>query len=221
MVAEPRLGEQSLPVHAVLPNPPLTSYHCFVPDAGHRTALAHAPAGRNFPWIALGRGLTLPVVRTTASDHNQGETWFHSRNNKPGEASTRCSSRPAGTCATPPRPTSTPRAAWRFASFPSARLRLRRLPALRRRQGRRRDRGEEGGRDADRRRDPVRQVRARPARRPAAWRRPLPFFYESTGVETHFTNGLDPEPRARNVFAFHRPETLAEWLRSPAASRRC
>ncbi|MCU0294308.1 MAG: DEAD/DEAH box helicase family protein, partial [Thermoanaerobaculaceae bacterium] len=45
-----------------------------------------------------------------------------------------------------------------------------------------------------------------------AWRRPLPFVYESTGVETHFTNGLDPEPRARPVFAFHRPETLAAWL---------
>ena len=46
-----------------------------------------------------------------------------------------------------------------------------------------------------------------------AWRRPLPFLYESTGVETHFTNGLDPEPRARPVFAFHTPEMLAEWLR--------
>ena len=45
-----------------------------------------------------------------------------------------------------------------------------------------------------------------------AWRRPLPFVYESTGVETHFTNGLDPVPRARAVFAFHRPETLADWL---------
>ena len=45
-----------------------------------------------------------------------------------------------------------------------------------------------------------------------AWRRPLPFLYESTGVETHYTNGLDPEPRARPVFAFHRPETLAAWL---------
>jgi len=40
---------------------------------------------------------------------------------------------------------------------------------------------------------------------------PLPFCYESTGVETHFTNTLDPEPRARPVFAFHRPETLIEW----------
>ena len=28
---------------------------------------------------------------------------------------------------------------------------------------------------------------------------------------------LDPEPRARNVFAFHRPETLAEWLSAAAA----
>ncbi|MFO1405605.1 MAG: type I restriction-modification enzyme R subunit C-terminal domain-containing protein [Azonexus sp.] len=45
-----------------------------------------------------------------------------------------------------------------------------------------------------------------------AWRRPLPFLYESTGIETHFTNGLDPDPRARPVFAFHRPETLADWL---------
>jgi type I restriction enzyme R subunit len=44
-----------------------------------------------------------------------------------------------------------------------------------------------------------------------AWRRPLPFIYESTGIETHFTNGFDPEPRARNVFAFHKPETLAAW----------
>ena len=46
-----------------------------------------------------------------------------------------------------------------------------------------------------------------------AWRRPLPFLYESTGIETHFSNGLDPEPRARNVFAFHRPDILAEWLK--------
>ena len=45
-----------------------------------------------------------------------------------------------------------------------------------------------------------------------AWCRPLPFLYQSTGVETHFTNGLDPDPRARPVFAFHRPETLAAWL---------
>ena len=42
--------------------------------------------------------------------------------------------------------------------------------------------------------------------------RPLPFLYESTGVETRFSNGLDPQPRSRNVFSFHTPETLAESL---------
>ena len=45
-----------------------------------------------------------------------------------------------------------------------------------------------------------------------AHRRPLPFLYESTGAETQFTNGLDPEPRSRPVFAFHTPGTLVEWL---------
>ena len=37
------------------------------------------------------------------------------------------------------------------------------------------------------------------------YQRPLPFLYESTGVETRFTNLLDPEPRSRPVFSFHRP----------------
>lgn len=41
---------------------------------------------------------------------------------------------------------------------------------------------------------------------------PLPFLYQSTGVETFFTNRLDPEPRSRRVFAFHRPDTLARWI---------
>ncbi len=45
-----------------------------------------------------------------------------------------------------------------------------------------------------------------------AWFRPLPFCYQSTGIETCFTSGLDPDPRSRRVFSFHRPETLAEWL---------
>jgi type I restriction enzyme R subunit len=58
----------------------------------------------------------------------------------------------------------------------------------------------------------ARYAQGLPATLPA-WRRPLPFLYESTGAETHFTNALDPEPRARNVFAFHRPYTLAEWLK--------
>lgn len=45
-----------------------------------------------------------------------------------------------------------------------------------------------------------------------AWRRPLPFVFESTGVETRFTNGLDPAPRARPLFAFYRPDLLLHWL---------
>jgi type I restriction enzyme R subunit len=43
---------------------------------------------------------------------------------------------------------------------------------------------------------------------------PLPFLYESTGDETMFTDGFDPQPRSRPVFAFHRPETFARWLRN-------
>ena len=39
----------------------------------------------------------------------------------------------------------------------------------------------------------------------------LPFGYESTGVDTRFTCGLDPDPASRRVFTFHRPETFARW----------
>ncbi|MBX9584007.1 MAG: DEAD/DEAH box helicase family protein [Gemmataceae bacterium] len=41
-----------------------------------------------------------------------------------------------------------------------------------------------------------------------AHRLPLPFHYEATGTVTQFTNLLDPAPRSRPVFAFHRPEEL-------------
>ncbi len=54
---------------------------------------------------------------------------------------------------------------------------------------------------------------------PQAWHRPLPFLYESTGLETRFTNGLDPDPRSRRVFCFHRPETLAGWAEQPDTLR--
>ena len=43
-------------------------------------------------------------------------------------------------------------------------------------------------------------------------RLPLPFAYESTGIETFFRDERDPEARSRRVFAFHQPETLQEWL---------
>jgi type I restriction enzyme R subunit len=47
---------------------------------------------------------------------------------------------------------------------------------------------------------------------PTAFEGALPFVYQSTGTETRFTNTLDPEPASRDVFWFHRPETLAGWL---------
>ncbi|MEO7001700.1 MAG: DEAD/DEAH box helicase family protein [Ktedonobacterales bacterium] len=49
-------------------------------------------------------------------------------------------------------------------------------------------------------------------------REPLPFTYETTGIETRFTSLLDPMPRSRQVFAFHRPETLAAWLAQAPAT---
>lgn len=45
----------------------------------------------------------------------------------------------------------------------------------------------------------------------------LPFVFEASGSETHFTNGYDPEPRARRVFSFPRPEALARILRDAEA----
>jgi len=41
---------------------------------------------------------------------------------------------------------------------------------------------------------------------------PLPFLYEATGVITRFTDQRDLKPRSREVFTFHRPETLREFL---------
>ncbi len=48
----------------------------------------------------------------------------------------------------------------------------------------------------------------------------LPFLYESTGIETFFRDERDPHPRSRRVFAFHRPETLAQWLEESDTLRR-
>jgi type I restriction enzyme, R subunit len=41
---------------------------------------------------------------------------------------------------------------------------------------------------------------------------PLPFLYLSTGTTIKLTNLLDPEPRSRQIFHVHQPETLAHWL---------
>lgn len=47
----------------------------------------------------------------------------------------------------------------------------------------------------------------------------LPFVYLSTGEVTTFTDFRDPKPRARNVFTFHRPETLSFWLKKTKSLR--
>lgn len=47
-----------------------------------------------------------------------------------------------------------------------------------------------------------------------AWRLPLPFHFMSTGKETYFANRLDPDYAPREVFAFHKPETLIEMAKS-------
>ena len=44
------------------------------------------------------------------------------------------------------------------------------------------------------------------------YRKPLPFGYESTGIETFFRDLRDPDSRTRRVFAFHKPETLLQWI---------
>ncbi|MEU8668152.1 DEAD/DEAH box helicase family protein [Streptomyces anulatus] len=48
----------------------------------------------------------------------------------------------------------------------------------------------------------------------AVWREsePFAFRYATTGTETYFVNRLDPDPRSREVFSFHRPETVAGWM---------
>jgi len=43
--------------------------------------------------------------------------------------------------------------------------------------------------------------------------------YESTGVITRFTDYRDPKPRGRNVFSFHQPKTIAEWLKKDSSLR--
>lgn len=47
----------------------------------------------------------------------------------------------------------------------------------------------------------------------------LPFVYLSTGEVTALTDFRDPKPRARNVFSFHRPKTIQDWLKKPQSLR--
>jgi len=49
--------------------------------------------------------------------------------------------------------------------------------------------------------------------------RPLPFAYLATGEVTCLINMLDPHPRSRRIFAFHKPATLTEWLAAETLDR--
>jgi hypothetical protein len=44
----------------------------------------------------------------------------------------------------------------------------------------------------------------------------LPFVYESTGAQTFFSDYRDPDPRARDVFAFHCASVPPECVKTPA-----
>ena len=51
---------------------------------------------------------------------------------------------------------------------------------------------------------------------------PLPFLYVSTGVDTRFINGLDPDPKSRRISHLphiHRPETLSDWVKAETLDR--
>jgi len=53
----------------------------------------------------------------------------------------------------------------------------------------------------------------------ARWSDPLRFDYEASGTEILFSDRVDPQHRSRRVFAFHRPETLHEWLKAGSSVR--
>ena len=44
------------------------------------------------------------------------------------------------------------------------------------------------------------------------WLDDLPFTYEATSESLRFCDYRDPKPRSRDIFHFHKPETLKKWL---------
>lgn len=49
---------------------------------------------------------------------------------------------------------------------------------------------------------------------------PMPFVYEATSKEVRFTDLRDPRPRFRELFSFHKPETLLEWSKDAHSLRK-
>ncbi|MFJ3807902.1 DEAD/DEAH box helicase family protein [Streptomyces sp. NPDC090073] len=52
-----------------------------------------------------------------------------------------------------------------------------------------------------------------------AWRNPLPYRYVSDGNRVLFRDCLDRNSRTRPVFSFHRPDTIARWMREAEADK--
>lgn len=52
-----------------------------------------------------------------------------------------------------------------------------------------------------------------------AYQQPLPFVYESNSAEIYFRDCRDTVCRSRKVFAFHKPETLLEWINQNSTLR--
>lgn len=59
----------------------------------------------------------------------------------------------------------------------------------------------------------------KPPEQLAHWGDPLRFDYEASGSEIQFSDLADPDPRSRRLFAFHRPETLLDWLKVGSSLR--
>jgi type I restriction enzyme R subunit len=53
-----------------------------------------------------------------------------------------------------------------------------------------------------------------------AHHRPLPFVYQASGTEIHFTNFLEQNPRSRDVFHFHTPQGLLDLCKDGARQLR-
>lgn len=51
----------------------------------------------------------------------------------------------------------------------------------------------------------------------ASAERRMSYTYATDGVRVLFRNGDDPEPRFREIFSFHQPDTLGRWMREAVA----
>lgn len=65
----------------------------------------------------------------------------------------------------------------------------------------------------------ARGYQPQPGQALARWSDPLRFDYQASGTEILFSDRVDPLHRSRRMFAFHRPDTLLQWLKSGSSLR--